>query len=184
MADPRDQLQQYVSDMCALQRHVHEALETQADDEDVQGHAEAAAAIRSAERVVKRQFEDLEQHLDSIGGDGLSPVKDAVAEVSGFVAGVIGRNRTQQVSKMLRDDFAALNQSAISYQMLDATGRALGSQATCDLCKTHVDQLKPVLREITKAVSPVVARELADDIESLGDVAEAVARETRDLIYA
>jgi hypothetical protein len=105
MSERQDTLQQYVSDMLAVEQHIHQAIRRQEEDESVKKHPEAFALISQAEQTLDNHIAALESHLEALGGDAASPVKEAVAGVLGVAAGLIDQVRTQQVSKMLRDNY-------------------------------------------------------------------------------
>ncbi|MGH2542732.1 MAG: hypothetical protein ACRDIB_08040 [Ardenticatenaceae bacterium] len=181
MSERQDTLQQYVSDMLALERHIHEALERQSSSGSVRDHPEASQLISRAEGILKGHITALEQHLSSIGGDAGSPVKESVAAALGVAAGLIDRVRTQQVSKDLRDDYTAFSAAAISYTMLHTTGLALESRTTADLAVRHLKELTPVLVEISEVIPNVVVRELTDDSEMIDTtVAGEATRNTQE----
>lgn len=163
MSERMDTLQQYVSDMLAVEKHIHEAVRRQEDDDSLSEYAEASALISQAEETLDQHIASLEEHLGSLGGDAASPVKDVVSEALGSVAGMINKVRTQQVSKMLRDDYAAFSLAAISYHMLHTTALAMGDQATADLALRHLKNWTPIITDISHVVHGVVQRELEDD---------------------
>src|SRR5213593_3247583 len=107
MADDknRNEVQQYVGDMVALEGHIEQALDGQVKFEVE--HAEAAAAIQRFHLMVRAQRDALKAHLESIGGSESHPIKSAVATLFGAAAGAIDTMRTKAVSKMLRDDYTA-----------------------------------------------------------------------------
>lgn len=175
MSERMDTLQQYVSDMVAVQKHLLEAIERQAGDDALQDHTEARSLIVDLERTLKSQVRELESRLEGLGGDAASPVKKAGAAVLGTAAGVVDMLRTQTVSKMLRDDYTALSLSAISYTMLHTTALALSDQETADLALRHLKGITPVIVTISEHISHVVAAELHDDAESVDTTAGAAA---------
>ena len=76
MSDRKDTLQKYVSDMLALERHIHDAVRRQKDDNDVKKHPEASRVINRIEATLDEHIEHLERHLKAIGGNSaLNPVR-------------------------------------------------------------------------------------------------------------
>ncbi|MFO7663935.1 MAG: hypothetical protein R6X18_15270 [Chloroflexota bacterium] len=163
MSERDDALQQYVSDMLAVEKHIHEAIRRQQDDDSVERFPEAAAVIRRAEATLDNHIAALESHLEDIGGDPASPVKEAVTAALGVAAGLYDKVRPEKVSRMLRDDYTALSLAAISYHMLNNTGLALQSKPTADLALRHLKDWTPIIVEISQAIHPVVVQELRDD---------------------
>lgn len=181
MENRQDTLQQYVSDMLSLSRHIHEALSRQVDDKATDNHPDAAALIRRLETTLTNQVEDQKRRLEGLGGDSASPVKEAVTAALGVAAGLIDEVRTQKVSKMLRDDYTALSLAAISLTMLHTTGLALSDPMTADMATRHLKELTPLIVEISEVIPHVVVRELQDDTEgtvaSVGDQATSNTQE-------
>ncbi|MBC8120239.1 MAG: hypothetical protein H7Y22_00190 [Gemmatimonadaceae bacterium] len=167
MSERMDTLQQYVSDMLALERHIFEAVKRQTDDDHTKYLPEATRLIGKIEGMLGGHISETEQHLSSLGGDSGSPVKDAVAAVTGIAAGLIDKVRSNTVSKMLRDDYAALSLDAMGYTMLHTTGLALQHSPTADLALRHLYDLTPLIVEISEVIPLVVAKELLDDGETV-----------------
>lgn len=167
MSDRNDKLQQYVSDMLSLERHIHDAIRRQRDDDKVQRHHQVQNLLSRAESTLDEHISHLEKHLDAIGGNSASPIKEAVSAVTGAVAGIYGQVRDAQVSRMLRDDYTALGLAAISYTMLHTTGLALNSQETADIALRHLHHWTPMIVEISEVIPLVVAEELGEDVSGI-----------------
>lgn len=181
MSERMDTLQQYTSDMLAVQKHILEAIERQANDDALGAFPEEHRLITDLESTLKQQVRDLDAHLKSLGGDAASPVKEAGAAVLGAAAGMIGKLRTQTVSKMLRDDYTSLSLSAISYTMLHTTALALKDAKSADLALRHLKEISPVVVTISERISHVVAAELADDSTAADStVGEQACRNTQE----
>lgn len=163
MSERQDTLQQYVSDMLAVERHLHQAIRRQKGDASLRAHPEAAAIIERTEAAIDNHIAALETRLEELGGDAAAPIKEAVTAALGAAAGVINQLRTEQVSKMLRDDYTALSLAAISYHMLHTTGLALMDPATADLALRHLRDYTPIITDISHAVHASVARDLQDN---------------------
>jgi hypothetical protein len=165
MTERQDTLTKYVSDMLALTKHIHEAIERQLDDDGLKKTPDAVRVIRTLDGILEMQINTLEAHLKSIGGAIGSPVKDVVSSALGMFAGLLDMVRTDTVSKMLRDDYTALSLQAIALTMLHTTGLALNKQSTADLALSQLHDITPLIVEISEIIPLVVVRELADDTE-------------------
>ncbi len=163
MADDknRDEIQQYVGDMVALEEHIEQALDGQLKH-DVE-YQPAAAAIQRFHGVVKGQRDALKAHLESLGGSESHPIKSAVSTLFGAAAGAIDNVRTKAVSKMLRDDYTAFNHAAIGYAMLHATAHALGDTSTMAVADRHLRGYAKAVQEINQVIPGVVVWELEKD---------------------
>jgi ferritin-like metal-binding protein YciE len=157
----RDEVQQYVGDMVALESHIEQAMDGQLKHEVE--HAEAAAAIRRFHDMVKMQREALKGHLAKIGGSEPGPIKSAVATLFGVAAGAIDNVRTKAVSKMLRDDYTAFNHAAMGYSMLHVTAHALGEMETMEIADRHLRGYARAVQEINQLIPSVVVWELEKD---------------------
>ena len=59
MSDRNDTLQQYVSDMLALERHIHDAVRRQRDDDKVASHPKVHSLISRMESTLDEHIEHL-----------------------------------------------------------------------------------------------------------------------------
>ena len=167
MSERKDTLQQYVSDMLAVERHILPALENQSKDDRFAQYPDAQRLVNKIEATVRSHIHSLEQHLESLGGDAASPLKSAVTSLLGVAASVIENVRPDPISRNLRDDYTVLNLAAISYTMLHTTGQALMDQSTADLAATCLMDYTPLITDINKIIPEVVVSELRDETEIL-----------------
>jgi len=157
----RDEIQQYVGDMVALEAHIERAIDGQI--KHPVEHAEAAAAIGRFHDMVRTQRDALKGHLESLGGSESHPVKEAVAALFGAAAGAVDNVRTKAVSKMLRDDYTAFNHAAMGYAMLHVTAHALGQMETMEIADRHLRGYARAVQEINQLIPDVVVWELMKD---------------------
>jgi len=178
MSERQDTLQQYVSDMLAVERHILPAFENQSQDDRYAKHPEARRLVNRIEATINSHINGLKEHLENLGGDAASPVKSAVTAALGVAASVIENMRTDPVSKNLRDDYTALNLAAIGYTMLHTTGQALQDDRTADLAASYLTDYTPLITEINEVIPQVVVSELRDETEVLdpGAAERAVKR--------
>ena len=158
-----DTLQQYVSDMIAIEEHIANAVKRQAEDKDVLNNPQASRIIQNILQYAEQHSQHLKQHLESIGGDPAKGIKEVATSALGAVAGMYDKIRSEQVSKMLRDDYTALNLAAIAYTMLHTTGLALQDQGTASLALRHLQHNTPIIMELNQIIPSVVVAELKDD---------------------
>lgn len=172
-------LRQYVSDMLAVDKHIHETVKRHRDDKQVGADADAHQLLSRIESAFDMIIEELEQHLEHLGGAPSAPIKDAVATTIGALGSMYDKMRTETVSKMLRDDYTTLGLAAISYTQLNTTGYALGSDMTAQVAARHLRQITPLITGISRIMPLVVARELAENHAVDGSAAPASIRETQ-----
>jgi len=173
-----DILQKYVSDMLAVEDHIGSALQRQVKDEAVVKHdSQAGRVINNIAEMSERHKQDLEKHLASIGGDAAKGIKDVATAALGTIAGLYDKVRNEAVSKMLRDDYTALNLAAVSYTMLHTVGLAFNEERTATLAVRHLQEYADILMQINEIMPSVVVIDLSDDgvLIKEGVVQQAVA---------
>ena len=178
MSERQDSLQQYVSDMLAVERHLLPALENQSKDDRYAPHPEARRLVQKIETTIRSHINGLEQHLGHLGGDAASPIKSAMTAALGVAASVIENVRTDPISKNMRDNYTALSLAAVGYTMLHTTGQALMDQMTSDLAANYLMDYTPLIAEINEVIPEIVVSELRDETEILNPQAavDAVRR--------
>lgn len=167
MSERQDTLQQYVSDMLAVERHILPAIESQSKEERFAQNAEVQRLVNKIEATVRSHINGLEEHLENLGGDKTSPIKSAATALLGVAATMIEKMRTDPISKNLRDDYTVLNLAAVSYGMLHTTGQALMDEQTASLAASHLKDYTPLIAEINEVMPQVVVSELPDETEVL-----------------
>jgi hypothetical protein len=160
----RDTLQKYVSDMMAVEEHIGSALKRQVQDDNLGKHnSQASHIINNIAQTTERHEQALKRHLEAIGGDAAKGIKEVATAAMGTLAGLYDKVRTEAVSKMLRDDYTALNLATIGYTMLHTTGLALNDQATAALALRHLQAYTSIVMEINQIIPSVVVADLRDD---------------------
>lgn len=167
MSERQDTLQQYLSDMLAVERHILPAIESQSKEERFAEHPDVQRLVNKIEATVRSHINGLEQHLENLGGNAASPIKSAATAILGLAATMIEKVRTDPISKNLRDDYTVLNLAAVSYTMLHTTGQALMDQQTADLAANFLEDYTPLITEINEVIQEVVVGELPDETEVL-----------------
>ena len=170
--DERHTVATYVSDMLALERHIIAPIESQDNSEDHQSDPEASRIIRKISSVGTSHIGALETQLAAIGGLPEHGVKAAWSQLLGGGAAALNNVRKTKISKSLRDDYTALSLAAISYTMLHATAAGLGDGSTAALAKRHLEDITPIIIDLSRTIPGVVLRELRDDGENVAPQAE------------
>src|SRR5690606_22476353 len=113
------------------------------------------------------------------GGESL--VKRAVSEALGFMAGLYGKVRDHQMSRMLRDDYTALSLTAMSYTALHTFGLAVRENRIADTALTHLQEITPILIEISRTLPHLVVAEVGDRLDRQVDMTavDAAVRNTQ-----
>lgn len=159
-----DTLQQYVSDMIAVEEHIGAAVKRQVEDKAVATNSsQVSQTIQHIARQTEQHAQQLKQHLQAIGGDPAKSIKEVAGAALGAVAGMYDKVRSEKVSKMLRDDYTALNLAAVGYTMLHTTGLAVQDSATATLALRHLKNYTSMIMELNQIIPSAVVEELRDN---------------------
>lgn len=170
----------YVSDMLAVERHIRIPFDVQRDDRDVQEYEDAAGVVNRLVALSDMHVDALKAALERLGGHEASPMKSAVTEIEGVVAGAIDKVRKTKVSKALRDDYTALALCAVSYSELLTTANAMHEPDVAQVAQRHLTDYANAIMQIGECIPSVVLRELQ---ETPGvDIDTAVADRSRQTI--
>ena len=160
-------LRTYVNDMAGLQKHILEAVEHQIADERVENSPQAAALLVEVKGVLTQQVADLNAHVTRLGSETGATIKQAITGALGSLAGLYDKVRKDPVSRMLRDDYTALNMSSISYTMLHTTALAFHDEGVASLALSHLKELTPIIMKYNQVTPSLVVAELTDEKESV-----------------
>jgi len=151
---------QYLSDMHVLEKHIQEALEKQVGT--TKDQADINAALQGYLATTKTHVTRLEARMQALGDQDkvVDKAKEAVTNLFGQAAGVVGALRTHRTSKDLRDDYTAASLAAISYVMLQTTALACGDEESARLAETLRAETVKMLDWVTKTMPMVTVRDL------------------------
>jgi ferritin-like metal-binding protein YciE len=162
MPDNRETLRPYIADMLAVEKHIVEALERQQKDDDIKQFPNAAQLVERTLGILRGHVRTLDSHLESYqGGSATGAVKEAVTGVLGAIAGMYDKIRKDTASRALRDDYTALSLATISYTMLHTTALGLRQGATADVALRHLQDLTPLIMELSQVIPAIVLKELS-----------------------
>ena len=181
MSEQMEILQGYVNDMLAVEHEIHQAFSRQKHSDKSAIHPEAAQLIARIEDTIDRHIAELQRALERLGGSE-SALKRAVGTALGMIAGLVDQVRDETVSRMVRDDLAALNFAAACYQMLHTTALAMHDKPVADLALKHLEDFAPLIMDLSQVLPSVVLSELARDGKVAADasVAAEAARNARN----
>ena len=169
----------YVTDMLALEQHLHKAINGQIEDLD-EDYPEVVRHLRVVEGEV-------EGHIDSLkalaerrveGGQALADVvKRAGSAVLGAGAAAVDFVRNEKLPKNLRDDYTATSLAAIGYVMLHTTALSLGDREVADLAHRHLkDHARNVMLLHNLIPGAVITFLQNDGLPARTDVLSQVSR--------
>ena len=159
----RNELQQFLGDMVAIERQLDGYLGRQL--REIGRDPKVSAAIERFYQLVRSQREALEARFQAIGGQGV----DAPARIAAVPLPLAMDMRQEEggrsASAALHTLYSAFNHAAFGYAMLHAVAhRYFDSQAegnTADLAEAHLRSYAAAAQEINQMVSDVIVRELS-----------------------
>lgn len=157
-------LKQQLSEQIALEEHLCKIIEEQLSEIDEVEFADARVLLSNTCKVLERHFTPLNRLLDKLD-EGLSQASQFKAE-PGNGNGTnmnLQDQRSRRISKILRDDYSALNLITISNTLLHTTALALDSKEIADTALSHLENLTPLVVQIGELMPEVVARELQSE---------------------
>ena len=156
-------LQMYVNDMHALDKHILEAVEHQYADERVKSDAMTYDLIGKIKSTLTHQVGDLQGEIGRLGSPVMATAKAAISTALGAFAGLYDKVRKDPVSRMLRDNYTALNMASFSYTQLHTTALAFHDEPVAKLALQHLQDLTPLIIHLNEVVPHVVVAELQDE---------------------
>jgi hypothetical protein len=171
-----EKLRDYTSDLHSLETHLFNAVKKQRTSDRVNDN-QAMELLNDLDRILRNQLNALSEQIERLGGGRKSDLKELLGSFAGLAAGLIDTVREDPVSKMLRDDYAALSMLATGYTMLHTHALALKDQEIADLAVKHLGEITPVITEISRVIPLVVARE-STGLDN--DSAEEIGRKAMD----
>ena len=115
-----------------------------------------------------------------LGSTVTATVKTAVTNLLGDIAGLYNKIRKDPVSRILRDNYTALNMASLSYTQLYTTALAYHDQGVADTARKHLQELTPLIIHINEIVPYVVVKELTDEGSGIDtSVAEKAVADTQ-----
>ena len=156
-------LTEYVSDLLALERCICHTVEQQSKTNEVTASAEVTQLLAKLMNTQHRHIVGLDNQLKTLGSDPTAIAKEIVGPVTGLLAGTIERFRSHTLSRMLRDDYTALSYTALSYTALHSVALLLKNNSTADLALRNLQNLTPLVVEISEMIPLIIAQEIASE---------------------
>ena len=163
VADKKEAINSYITDMLALEDHIEKALRGQL--EDLKDNPDVLGELKQIHRTVERHISDLKQLSEGrVGASGPADlVKRAGSAVLGLGAAAIDLVRREGLPKNLRDDYTAFSLATIGYVMLHTTGMALDDREVADLARQHFVDYANAVTRLHNIVPAAVVRFLKEE---------------------
>jgi hypothetical protein len=181
--DRTDIINDYVTDMAAVETHILEAVERQLASDDTARYPDAVRVLGSLKTALQRHVQSLEKFNDRTEDGGIKEaLKEAAFGALGVAAGFYDQIRqTDKVSRMIRDSYTATSLAAISYHMLYTTALSLKADDLAALAIRNLTDLTGIIGDLSEVVCTVVAAELTDEDKTIDPtVGQQAVRATQE----
>lgn len=181
--DTNEVLRLYSSDLLELQRHILDMVEDQTKLEEVRRYPEVQQLVSRVQDTVGRHFNELEQGLESLGGEKSSMLKQAMGRVAGAAMGMASKAEgSEKCSKVLRNNYAALDAASLGSLMLYTTAAAFSDDTIGEISERHFNELTSLAAETRNLIPELVVREFAEEGYPVNsEVTEEVSRKTQQV---
>jgi ferritin-like metal-binding protein YciE len=161
--DTNEILRLYSSDLLELQRHIVDMVKGQSDQEEVRRYPEVQQLVTRIQDTVGQHFNELEQGLESLGGEKSSLLKQAMGMVTETAMGIATKvEGSEKCSKVLRNNYVALDAASLGSLMLYTTAAAFSNDRIEEISGRHFNELSKLAVEIREMIPEIVVREFAD----------------------
>jgi hypothetical protein len=160
----------------ALDDQIHQLIRRQLESPALEAHPGARNWLTEVEPRLYAHASALGECLKRLEASP-SSIKLALGTVIGTAAGWIEAMRSEkQVSRMLRDDYAALSLALIQTAMLETIASALGDGQTASLARKQVRELRAVKDQLESLLPAVLEGELREEGKASPSAGEGGSR--------
>jgi ferritin-like metal-binding protein YciE len=181
MPDNNEILRQYSSDLLGLERHILDMVKEQSAQEEIRRYPEIQQLLTRVRGTMGRHTNELEQGLESLGGETSSMLSQAMGAVAGAAMGMATKvEGSEKCSKVLRNNYAALDTASLGSLMLYTTAAAFNNDRVGEISDRHFNELTSLAVETRELIPAIVVKEFADQGYSVNSgVIEEVNRKTQ-----
>jgi ABC-type phosphate transport system auxiliary subunit len=161
--DTNEILRLYSSDLLELLRHIVDVVKDQANQEEVRRCPEVQQLVTRIQDTVGQHFNELEQGLESLGGEKSSLLKQAMGRVAETAMGMATKAEgSEKRSKVLRNNYLALDAASLGSLMLYTTAAAFNNDRIGEISERRFNELSSLAVEIREMIPEIVVKEFAD----------------------
>jgi hypothetical protein len=162
MKESREVLHKYATDMLGVEKHFADILDWQVSDTRLKEYSDADALVRKIRETLRGHIDMLERYIGSLGvSETESTIKKAITKISGMTTGFYNLMRQEDsVMRNMRDNYTALNMTAISYTMLHTTALAHHDGELAEIALQHLKQITPLVVDVSRIIPQLVVKEL------------------------
>ncbi len=160
MSSQNQILIQHIHEQIALEEQLCKIIEKQISEINEPNYIDAKNLLIRAFKTLESQFAPLNSILDKL--EDASSIDIFKTESNGIEMKNLldPEQKNSIISRILRDDYSALNLITMSNTLLHTTALALESKEVAELALQHIKNLAPVVIKIGQMVPDVVTREL------------------------
>ncbi|MDB4937784.1 MAG: hypothetical protein JWP87_4756 [Labilithrix sp.] len=158
-----DILTTYVGDVHALVVHGLNTIQRQVENLKNVSHQDAKTALAAFQGILNRQKSELEQRIQTLGGNTTRSVKDVVSAVAGVAAGVVNAVRPSETAKSIREDHNFFSHLGVAWLMLHTTATSLGDTNTASIAERGYADTARMIMQIDRILPKIVIEELRED---------------------
>ncbi|MDR9419076.1 hypothetical protein [Gracilimonas sp.] len=164
----KETLKTYSTDLFTLIKHTHKAVKSQQTSSKLTND-KASNLLHDIDLALSAQLQSFEGMQGILNNGTKSTIKETFAAFSGAIAGALDTQRSDAVSKMLRDDYTALSMIASGYTMLHTAALGADNQELSNFTKESLTTIAALITQTSEVIPHVVAEEL--DIKHIADEA-------------
>lgn len=151
-------LAQQISEQIALEEHLSFILEDQIENLSKLDYSDARSTLVNIKEKLDTHYVSLNKLLNEV---------ESNSEVKSLTKNGVNHSKSfekdqfhSKISRMLRDDYTALNQITICNSYLHTTGLALNSSDVASIALSHLQDLAPLVVRIGELVPNIITKEL------------------------
>lgn len=139
----------------------------------------AVELLNELDKMASSHVQKLGAELDQLGRELKLTDKSKLASFMGSVAGMFDSVRNDSLSKMLRDDYAALSMITIGYTMLHTHAPSEENEELAELSKSHLEDCTILITEISKEIPVVTSYEINSDMNRAEEIGNKALENTQ-----
>jgi hypothetical protein len=172
----------------AIEEDLCTMLEEQIDDILETKYSEARNLLISAKEVLIRHFIALNETLDKLE---MHDTDSRALEIKHKSNGIdtqsesnsSNEQKNRKISRILRDDYSALNLVTISNTLLHTLALAIDNQYVADLALRHLENLTPLVVRLGELMTDVVTLELHAELPEIDLKSAKIALQNTKLAW-
>lgn len=180
MKNLNDVLIKQLSEQIALVEDLYKSIDGQISSINKAEYADAKSTLTVINQILECHFAQLNQLLEELD----EQTKKAHLKLVASNGEVIFDNREKelQISRVLRDNYSALNLITIGNTLLHTTALALNNQALANLTLKHLENLVPLVIKVGELLPYIAVRELQSDAPNIDlEVARAALKNAKSI---